>query len=552
MLTEQSSFRQSMSWLHTWAGLVLSWLLFFIFITGTAGYFDTEIDLWMQPEIQQQALLSKTNLIQTEMRGENSQESLGLTASEQIVKASIPRLQQQASEAAFWRINLPIDRNQPWTSLYWRGDVIDSGSERFSVLENGPLVARDTGGGQLLYKMHWKLHYMPIRMAEWIVGLATVLMLLALLTGIVVHKRIFKDFFTFRQNKSLRSWLDAHNLLSVPALPFYLMITYSGLVFMASTYMPFPIVANYGLSEQGVEQFYEEVFSDYPIPEASDIKLPLYPVYRLLQQADSYWGKEQVKALEVHHPGDKNARVILWEARYKGPLRQSRRLVFDGVTGELLQNYSGSDSPVKDVRNLLLGLHEGGFAEPLLRWLYFLSGLAGSAMIATGSLLWCVKRRKRYAKEGRSSYLGLQLMERLNAGIFLGLPIAIAVYFWANRLLPVDFANRAVWEVNLLFLSWFLLLTYAAFRPLNRLWHELLSLAAIAYIGLPMINGLTTNRGLWLSWEAQDWLFVAFDLTLCFLGGLFLLGQCLLWRKQNAGKLNQTIQASRSVKVTET
>ena len=45
------SFRQSMSWLHTWAGLVLGTVLYFIFITGSVGYFDDEITYWMQPEI---------------------------------------------------------------------------------------------------------------------------------------------------------------------------------------------------------------------------------------------------------------------------------------------------------------------------------------------------------------------------------------------------------------------------------------------------------------------------------------------------------------------
>lgn len=34
-----------------------------------------------------------------------------------------------------------------------------------------------------------------------------------------------------------RSWLDIHNLLSVTALPFHFVITYSGLVFFAFTYM---------------------------------------------------------------------------------------------------------------------------------------------------------------------------------------------------------------------------------------------------------------------------------------------------------------------------
>ena len=39
-----------MAWLHTWCGLVLSLILYFVFITGTFGYFNSEIDYWMQPK----------------------------------------------------------------------------------------------------------------------------------------------------------------------------------------------------------------------------------------------------------------------------------------------------------------------------------------------------------------------------------------------------------------------------------------------------------------------------------------------------------------------
>ncbi|XOT98199.1 PepSY domain-containing protein, partial [Alcaligenes pakistanensis] len=39
-----------MAWLHTWVGLVVGWILFFVFVTGTAGYVDDEITRWMEPE----------------------------------------------------------------------------------------------------------------------------------------------------------------------------------------------------------------------------------------------------------------------------------------------------------------------------------------------------------------------------------------------------------------------------------------------------------------------------------------------------------------------
>ena len=49
----------------------------------------------------------------------------------------------------------------------------------------------------------------------WLVGWISMCMLVALVCGVVVHKHIFKDFFTFRPGKGLRSWLDAHNATAV-------------------------------------------------------------------------------------------------------------------------------------------------------------------------------------------------------------------------------------------------------------------------------------------------------------------------------------------------
>lgn len=45
-----ASFRASMSWLHTWAGVTLGALLFGIFWMGTLSVYDREIDRWMMPD----------------------------------------------------------------------------------------------------------------------------------------------------------------------------------------------------------------------------------------------------------------------------------------------------------------------------------------------------------------------------------------------------------------------------------------------------------------------------------------------------------------------
>lgn len=95
------------------------------------------------------------------------------------------------------------------------GPPTASGSAYLDPISGRLIETRDTAGGQTLYQMHWRLHYLPEWVSQWIVSIATLVLLIVLVTGIVVHRRIFADFFTFRPGKGQRSWLDAHNVASV-------------------------------------------------------------------------------------------------------------------------------------------------------------------------------------------------------------------------------------------------------------------------------------------------------------------------------------------------
>ena len=47
----EKSLTQRMDWLHTWFGLVLGWLAFALFLTGTIAVFWFEIQHWAQTEL---------------------------------------------------------------------------------------------------------------------------------------------------------------------------------------------------------------------------------------------------------------------------------------------------------------------------------------------------------------------------------------------------------------------------------------------------------------------------------------------------------------------
>lgn len=498
----KNGFRQSMSWVHTWGGLSVGWVLFFVFLTGTTGYFDTEIDRWMKPELPNDTATMAQSLAVAEAR-----------------------LQQKAESAERWFISPPTNRDNPNLRIFWQMPGEDgkrgvTGNELLDSNTGDPLSGRATGGGQTLYRMHYALHYLPTNVAYWIVGICSMFMLVAIVTGVVIHKKIFKDFFTFRPQKGQRSWLDMHNLLSVTALPFHFMITYSGLIFFAFTYMPLIVASSYGTGDDAERKFFDELFAEDNKVERANSPANLASLSAMVAIAETRWGENQVRYLDIANPGDANARVSIGR-QLDSPLRASPELVFDGTTGELLNDKAAATSAPRTVRDTFLGLHEGLFANTTLRWLYFLSGLLGTAMIATGMILWTVKRRPAQLKKVNGPDFGHRLVESLNLGTIVGLPIAIAAYFWANRLLPVDFTARSQWEVHVMFLVWLATLLYPLSRNIMRGWVDLLWVAAAAYGLLPIINAITTDRHLAHSLEQGDWLFAGVDLTFLIIGILF-------------------------------
>lgn len=507
------SFRQKMTPLHSWAGLIAGWILYFMFVTGTLGYFDTEIDRWMVPEQSLPVQMDRDELVQ-----------IGQSY-----------LQAHAREAVDWVIGLPNDRD-PSLRVSWqmpaKGDVeSDQAGEPYTthhlnVATGEALPLRKTGGGQLLYQMHYRLHYLPFLAAFSLVAICTLLMFVGLLTGIIIHKKIFVDFFTLRLNKGQRSWLDAHNLVTVLSMPFQLMITYTGLAFLLSTYMTLIVGLIYGFGPADIQRFIDGAFIDHHVEkEAANIPAPLFPLPEILATADQIWGKDvlgnsRVDHFHISHPGDQNS-VVSMESISPYPFARAAEdphLFFNGATGEILSAGQREDADVTKVGATLFRLHEGNFAKPLVRWLYFLGGLLGVVMIGTGLILWSVKRKQKYEQSNEAIPAGHRLVERLNIGTLVGLPIAIAAYFLANRILPAEMYGREDWEVHVMFLSWLAMFLYTFLRAPNRVWIEEMMIASVLFLSVPVVNVLTTQRHLVITLAHEDWALASVDLMFLAMG----------------------------------
>lgn len=493
----KEGFRQSMAWLHTWGGLVFGWLLFAIFFTGTLSYFKEEITHWMQPEAPVRAVNADTSLDRAQRY-----------------------LEQHGQGAQRWFISLP-DARQPLLSVAWQapsapGERGDFTEKLLDPSTGSELQVRDTRGGEFFYRFHFQLQ-MPYPWGRWLSTLAAMVMFVALISGIIIHKKIFKDFFTFRPRKGQRTWLDGHNAVGVLVLPFHLMITYSSLVIFMSMVMPASILVAY---KGDSSAFFKDLRPASNSTPAAGQPAALTALDPLLKQALEHWPGGHAQRLVVNNPGDVNASVHVMRHSADRVARDLGSTVsFNGVTGQPLEASPEQSLPMA-IGGSFYGLHMGLFAGPVLRWLYFICGLASTAMIGTGLVIWLGKRQLKHAKTDGMPF-ELRLVEVLNIASMSGLLIAIAAFFWANRLLPVSFAERSGWEVQAFFIAWGLSLLHAILRRGRQGWVEQLSVAALLLMAIPVLNALTTSHHLGVSLASGDWAMAGFDLT-CLASGLFL------------------------------
>jgi uncharacterized iron-regulated membrane protein len=315
---KEEHFRQNMAWLHTWAGLLCGWVMFFVVVTGTAAFFSNEITRWMQPEWP--------------LRVEQPQ----FPPAAEMAEKAVDFLVQQREPTNYWVISFPSDGRrignlgnkggenargyQSVLSVYWgQSQRLDP----FTGAAIMPIATRDTHGGEIFKDLHYKLHYMDSTVALYIVGILTLMMFVALITGLIVHKRIFKDFFTFRPGKGARSWLDGHHVAGLMALPFVLMIVYSGVALNLSGYMPASDVVL-----PDVEKPLE-----FPPP----LTRPALPMAHFIGEAEKVLGKGEVGEMLIERSGEKMQIQVYrhWGTQY--PFANStNKLYFDGETGERL------------------------------------------------------------------------------------------------------------------------------------------------------------------------------------------------------------------------
>ena len=475
-------FRHAMHWAHTWLGVVLGIVMFAVFWMGTLTIFAPEIDQWMIPE---------TRIVHDER-----------DVSYDHLLAQIP---PEARASDYINFVVPSERH-PAIGFFYQGADDTFHDNALDPATGQPLEQTDSlAGSGFFYPFHLSLMIEWQNLGYWIVGLAALAMLILLVSGLFIHRKIIAEFFVFRPHrKARRATLDLHNLSSLIGLPFYFLMPFSGLLIFAFLYLP------WGISEAfdgDMDAAYAEMTGDYAVPARSGRTAPLASVDAMKRKAEALWSAEEgvpvkTNLVRVLNHGDANAVVYFRNTFPDDRVVLSEYVaVFDGPSGRLIRNFSLP--PIGEASAWIQGAHFMQFGHWPLRWLYFLGGLGGCVMIATGMLFWLRSRESRLA----NASLGYRVVEALTIGGVSGIILATGAFLIANRLLPADATmvgtGRAGLEIRVFWLVWLGTYLHAAILR-ERAWGQQCWAIAAAGVTAVMLNAATTsNNFLTASWSGH-------------------------------------------------
>lgn len=483
----EPTFRASMNWLHTWAGVVLGGLLFAIFWMGALSVFDREIDRWMMPSTRLSDAGRPVSI-----------DALGSSLAE-ATEARAPQ----------WAVLLPYDR-QPVFRVSWRQPTSQLVVQIFSPDGNQLHDPGTLAGTGFIYPFHYMLHLRFSDIGIWLVGFASMGMLVLCVSGVIVHRRLFANFFSLRIGRKPRAvLLDLHNATGVVAWPFHVLITLSGLVVFFAIYFP----GGWQLSYPSRSSFQNDAFGGFdrgrsgrPAQAAS--------LDAVLDSAQRLWHGDGARFLSVRHLGDASSYVSVYRRSEDRVGAVYEVAYFDASSGMLLAR-SPELLPSSTAQRFLTGLHMIQFRHWSLRWLYFGLGLIGCVMIATGFLFWLESRRRKHEQLGLG---GVRLVEGLTIGSVTGILIATLAFFIINRLLPLGTTflgqQRAALEVWFFYLVWLATFAHAWLR-LGRAWIEQCWVIVAFAVAAMLLNWITTGDHLARSISHRHlWAIFGMDLLL--------------------------------------
>lgn len=485
--------------LHSWVGIITGILLFVIAFTGAVAVFARpELVIWANDEIRGPIHV-------------NPQQYEGV-------------IQQYANEVGpdyleEVHLQLPDAKTSQYTRIIYEGHFVDENgkeehkgivyqlnSRTFEVIEKSTMDEffnnRKHDMATFLAGFHADLHLgRPIGLI--LTGLLGLTLMVSIVTGIFVHRKILAQLFTFRIRKSFSLALnDGHKVMSIWAVLFHSVIAFTGAFLGLATVVLVPAAAYVGFN--GDQEKLLETFTAVKAPILAHVEQPTQ-LASILEK--SIQNRTDLKFTNISIMGynDQNSTVYVFGGG--GEQLGGETLIYKGATGEYVKsqaNFGRLEGVTGKILDAMFPLHFGNFGGVLIKTIWAVLGLATALLPITGMMLWI--ERGLHAKNPAHSRRTYQTFNRLLIGSCGGVVLATALLFptqlLLNKLMPNAIHNTPIFAV--FFITWLLLTLFSLvvneqksvkFITLLTAWCLILTMPLdVAVTGSHVFNVFTTGH----------------------------------------------------------
>lgn len=476
--------------IHSWLGVVTGILLFIVAYTGAFSVFGhNELKVWANEGV----------------RG-------GVTHDYGAVEDLVKQHASDVGEDYLDHIRIMLPGESSFTRLqigFEKEVVLKSGRHEHHVIvfSHNPktLALEDTFKGSL---NDWFLNR-PQDMADFMVtfhadlhlgnpwglvltGLLGLTLFASVITGVIIHRKILRELFSFRPLRSLRLlFTDTHKVLGVWGLLFHGTIAFTGAFLGLVLVLLVPAAAFVSFSgdqEKLVETFLPEI-------EPAITGVPAEPrPGDILTQFRANNPHVMLIDANIHGWGDESA-IMAITTLGGDTLAASETFELSAVTGELQKSYStfGKHDSVTGVfLDAMYPLHFGNFGGVFVKVIWSLLGVGTALLAVTGMMIWI--ERRAYGPEGNLSKAAYHRISRFTVGSCMGLVVASLTLFYSQLLLRVEAAALTYWLGVVFFSSWALVIFYALLiKNSYQSIKTLFLLCGLLAVGVPVLNAVITG-----------------------------------------------------------
>lgn len=489
--------------IHGWSGVFLGLLLYVVILTGSIAVFGREISEWSAPlshamyKLPEQGMDAALRKAESEVDPEFHEDAFFFSDAAGRIRMFLHKddkkdgkPQSRGVEFDLDPVTLAVlDRREGWS---------DDIQER-----NAPSALAD-----FFVELHVSLH-LPDPWGLLVTGILGLAMLVAAVTGFLVHRHLIRELFTLRRKKDvLLTRRDAHVVAGTWNLPFSFILAFTGSYFSFASAFAIPAMAMVAF---GGDQ--EKLIETVVGAPAVENKTPAVfgNIDTMLTDVRSRSSSEP-GFVSINHYGRADARVTVSTLPHEGKMVGQTYLYKGDTAGFIQQKPALGVVPSlgNDLFTLMAPLHFGNFAGLWSKIAWLALGFAGAYVTITGMLLWTTRRADQpaRAKLARASYW-----------VGYGLPLALAAVPLARFIAPVLELNIRSTQ-NWTFIATALLASVAALivRDLQTLRRLLLGGTGVALLLIPLLRWLCGGPSWAMAFDAGLATVIAFDITLIVAG----------------------------------